>query len=159
MPDESEEAPPVVDSSYVRAYAVVRPDVVFTSKQRVFVGGVKVGPASRLVVAFNGRSNDYLLLLCDEDWESFAAAGAPTIEDAIDQAERWYAGISNHWVRTAYTSQEDRLNLEEYYGDCKCSFCGALPSESREMVRGENAWICNGCIASFHEDLDDEPQT
>src|SRR5262249_38614117 len=109
---KNEEAPPVIDSSLVRAFAPVQPDVAFTGKQCVIVGGVEAGPGSRVVVAFNQRSGAYLLLLCNDSWESFAAAAFTTIEEALREAELWYDGISKYWVLTNYSVEEDRQHLE-----------------------------------------------
>jgi ClpX C4-type zinc finger protein len=139
-------APPVIDSSLVRAYAVVSPGVIFTGKQSVFVDGIEVGAASRLVIAFHERTNNYLLLLCNDSWESFAAIGLPTFEEALGKAELYYAGISNHWVRTNFSREDDRRHLEEYFDGGKCSFCGVLPNEAASMFQGHSAWICDGCV-------------
>ena len=143
-------APPVIDSSLVRAYAAVSPDIIFTGKQCVLVDGVEVGPAARLVIAFNERTRDYLLLLCSDSWKSFAAIGLPTFEEALEKAERCYAGISNHWVRTRFSQEEDRRHLEEYFDGEKCSFCGALPNETASMFQGDSGWICDRCVVEFH---------
>lgn len=144
-----EQAPPIIDSSVVRIFAIVRSDVSFTGKQRIIVDGAKVGPASRVAVAFSQRSNDYLLLLCDELWQSFAMAGFATIEEAIETAERWYAGISTHWVRTNFSPQEDRRHMEDYFDGETCSFCDALPNQAQSMWEGRNAWICDKCVIKF----------
>lgn len=146
---DNEQAPPIIDSSVVRAVAIVRSDVSFTGKQCIFVGGVKVGPASRLAVAFNDSCNDYLLLLCDELWQSFAVAGFATVEEAIETAERWYAGISRHLVRTNFSPEEDRRHLLEYFDGEICSFCAALPNQVQSMFEGEEARICDKCVNEF----------
>jgi len=146
---KNEEAPPVIDSSLVRAFAPVQPDVAFTGKQCVIVGGVEAGPGSRVVVAFNQRSGAYLLLLCNDSWESFAAAAFTTIEEALREAELWYDGISKYWVLTNYSVEEDRQHLEAYFDGEVCSFCGALPNQVNSMFEGNGAWICDKCVVEF----------
>jgi hypothetical protein len=153
---DNEQAPPVIDSSVVRAFAIARSDVSFTGKQCIFVDGVKVGAASRVAVAFNERCNDYLLLLCDELWQSFAVAGFPTVDEAIETAERWYAGISSHWVRTDFSPEQDRRHLEEYFDGEMCSFCAALPNQVKSMFEGNGAWICDKCVIEFSGSLGDK---
>ena len=145
---DNEQAPPIIDSSVVRAFAIVCSDVSFTGKQCIFVDGIKVGPAS-LAVTFNDSCNDYLLLLCDELWQSFAVAGFPTVEEAIEPAERWYAGISRHWVQTNFSPEEDRRHLLEYFDGEMCSFCAALPNQVESMFEGNEAWICDKCVSEF----------
>jgi len=155
MCDDDHTAPPVIGSSLVRAYAEVGASVVFTGRQCVLVDGVNVGPASRIAVAFHESTNDYLRLLCDDSWESFAAVCSPTFEKALETAERWYSGIGEHWVRTGFSPAEDRQHLEEYFDGGKCSFCSALPNTSKSMFQGHNAWICNKCVVELKGLLDE----
>lgn len=119
------------------------------------VDGVKVGPASRLVVAFNESTDSYVILLCNDSWESFATLAYPTLDQAIEKAERCYEGISNYWVRTSYSPAEDRRNLEEYFDGQKCSFCGALPHETQTIFGGDSAWICDTCVSGFQTELNE----
>jgi hypothetical protein len=155
MPISNDVAPPVIDSSLVRAYAVVSPDVIFTGRQCVFVDGVQVGPAARLALAFNERTNDYLLLLCNDSWKSLAVIRFPSSEEAIEKAESYYAGIGSHWVRTRFSPEEDRRHLEEYFDGEKCSFCDALPNKIESMFQGDSAWICNRCVVELNGLLDE----
>jgi len=141
----NQKAPPVIDSSFVRAFATVSLEVTFTGRQCVIVDGVKVGPASRVVIASNQTCNDYLLLLCNDKWESFAVVGFPTMDEALATAERWYDGISRHWILTNYSSDEDRRHLAEYYGGAVCSSCGALPNQVESMIEGNGVYICDKC--------------
>lgn len=42
--------------------------------------------------------NGYYLFFCDDNWNEFADIWHETIEDAKDQAEYDYPGISSHWM-------------------------------------------------------------
>jgi hypothetical protein len=143
------EAPAIIDSAYVRAYAEAGADIRFTGRQCIYVGGELAGPAGKLAICENGP-NDFLLLLCDPDWNSFACAADESIEELLATAERWYEGIDKKWVFTHFSPEEDQRNMREYYAGQECSFCGRLPTEYENSFPSESAVICFECVERLH---------
>jgi hypothetical protein len=146
------QAPALIDSAYVRAHAEIGPDVRFTGKQCIYVGSELAGPAAKLAICENGP-NDFLLLLCDEEWNSYACAAATTAEELLSSAERWYEGVGKRWAYTNFTPEEDRKNAQEYFAGEECSFCGKLPNEVEHIFVSEKAVICSSCVANMHAAL------
>jgi hypothetical protein len=96
--------PKEIDSVRIRAYAMVDPDVRWTGGAGgaiVLVGGEVVGRVPRLAIGLNYDGEDYLLLYCTDDWESLAAVGNSSFEEAKARAEREYPGISAKWIHVA----------------------------------------------------------
>jgi len=143
------QAPALIDSAYVRAYAEIGPDVRFTGRQCIYVGEELAGPATKLAICENGP-NDFLLLLCDEACNSYACAAALTAEELFSSAERWYEGIGKKWAYTNYTAEQDCQNAQKYFAGEECSFCGKLPNEVEHMFASEKASICSSCVANIH---------
>src|SRR5689334_609169 len=96
--------PDEIDSVRIRAYAAVDEDVVWEGRSGgpiVLVGGELVGPVPRLAIGVNYDGKDWLLLYCTADWESLAAVGNASFDDAKARAEREYRGVSSKWIHVA----------------------------------------------------------
>jgi len=96
--------PEEIDSVRIHVYAVIDGDVEWTGETGgpiVLVDGEVVGPVARLAIGLNYDGRDYLLLYCTNDWETLAAVGSPSFEEAKTRAEREYRGISSKWIQVA----------------------------------------------------------
>lgn len=151
-PSNMHPAPAIIDSAYVRAYAEIGPGIRFTGRQCIITDGQEAGPAEKIAICQNGPG-DYLLLLCDSEWNSYACAGADTLQELVAEAERWYEGVSSQLVYTNFNAEEDRDHMHTYFKGEKCSFCGRLPNEVEHMFRAESASICSGCISRIHSSI------
>jgi len=60
-------------------------------------------------------TGDFLLLLCNSDWESQGAIGAKSVEEAKKRAEVGYSGISKEWQKSKYTKTE----TDSYLANCE----------------------------------------
>jgi hypothetical protein len=145
--------PPVLYSARVLAYAVLGDDVVYTGQQMIFVDGKLLGPVPRLAICRDLSDGSILLHYCDEGWTPLAVSSHPTVEDARRSAETKYAGSDSHWVTASYTDADVELELEEVWGDERCSFCGKRPFQVDQLMHGRAAYICDVCIREFHDRL------
>ncbi len=66
-----------------------------TGNCRQIVGGVVQGPVRALAICQVGSS--YYLYGCDEEWNVVTDTWHETLEDAMDQAEFEYEGVSSTW--------------------------------------------------------------
>jgi hypothetical protein len=152
--------PPIIDSARTICYAVKDDDVVFTNRIHLIVGGERVGEVSHLAICHNySNPDDFLLLLCDADWESKGVIGFDSVEAAKAKAERGYEGISRKWVDVEASKEElDRFLREEYEVDPDtewwrtfCSFCGKEDTETTGLLASGNAKICYECVKEFYK--------
>ena len=62
------------------------------------VMGDALGPFAALVIIEEESSSGFLLLYLDQNGDPVADTWHETLEDAIDQAEHEYEGITSKWV-------------------------------------------------------------
>jgi hypothetical protein len=62
------------------------------------VAGETLGPFAALAIVEEESSSGYLLLYLDQNGDSVADTWHETLEDAMDQAEHEYEGITSKWV-------------------------------------------------------------
>ena len=158
--------PPVIHTAKLIAYAVNDQDVEFTNKIHLYVGDpdseemVRLGEMPNIAIChpYYDRS-EYLIFLCDEQWEPKGTLVGASVEDAKNEVERGYKGISKKWVDEPYSENEIDEYLREDYGvnpninwwESVCSFCGKKNVEVEQIISSDKACICNHCIAKFHE--------
>jgi hypothetical protein len=147
MSKSFEAPPPVLDCARVVAYAAVDASVRFTGRCGMHSGGKAVGPVQRLAVCRNLTDGELLLLYCDDEWHSLAAAQHSSVEEAKAAAERSYSGIERRW-RDLHASEEEVLGYLDQHWPA-CSFCSKRGFEVSLMV-GESPRICSECIQRFH---------
>lgn len=63
--------------------------------------GAVQGPASGLAIGQYPNDPGYWLFGCDADWDVISDTFHPTLEDAKDQAEYEYSGVSSTWEENA----------------------------------------------------------
>jgi hypothetical protein len=93
--------PEEIDSVRIHVYAAIDEDVEWRGRiggPIVLVDGRLVGPVPRLAIGLNYDGKDWLLLYCTADWESLAAVGSSSFDDAKARAEQEYRGISSKWI-------------------------------------------------------------
>lgn len=61
------------------------------------VAGELQGPAAALAICQYGGESSYYLFACDAEWNSVTDTWHPTLEDAKEQAEFEYEGVSKTW--------------------------------------------------------------
>lgn len=154
-------APPVIDSARLLAYAFNDLDVEFTDRINLFIGKAgemtKLGEVPNLAICESFGSKDILLLLCDESWNSEGVIGEfASVERAKQKAETGYRGVSDKFIPSPYSQEEEnQFLLKEYsvdpdtnWWESICSFCGASPAK----FRSTRASICEACIVAFAKD-------
>jgi hypothetical protein len=89
--------PDFIGKARVVCYAVVNLSLP-TGNTQHFVNGKLRDTAYGLAICEYKPGDGYYLFSCSSNWVEFADTWHETIEDAKDQAEFEYAGISNNWV-------------------------------------------------------------
>jgi len=155
--------PPVICNARVLEYAVTG-DAVFTGELQLYVAGVSLGAVPGLAICESLNCDELLLFHCDDDWDvlgiqAWKKSEGPdvnSVEQVKSRAEKYYAGISSHWM-VHDACLEDALAYREYLvGDHRCSFCSRTMYEVESLVEGNGgASICNLCVTRFHEEVDE----
>ncbi len=68
-----------------------------TRSCRHIVAGRLQGPAARLAICQCEDEDSYYLFACDSEWNPLTDTWHATLEEALDQAEFEYEGVSNTW--------------------------------------------------------------
>jgi hypothetical protein len=127
----------------------------------LYVDGKLLGAVRRLAICQNvfGDDKDFMLFHCNDDWEVLGVSARPTVEENLDNAERWYEGISPKWVYTGITEETAAEYLRKEGADSSCSFCGKIWCQvdiifgSTEADTPDDSRICSSCIEEFHESI------
>jgi hypothetical protein len=72
-----------------------------TGNCRQIVDGVLKGAAAGLAICQYEGEDSYFLFGCDAEWNSVTDTWHQTLEDAKEQAEFEYEGVSETWMRYA----------------------------------------------------------
>ena len=148
--------PPVIDSARVIVHATVDKSVVYTGNLHLLVGGKRLGKVPKLAICKNmaGGRKDFLILFCNDKWQSRGVVSTATLKEAKQAAESYYAGISKRFVKMDVSERAARRWLEEKYPDLMCSFCGRLYFEFESAVSSKKATVCGDCIRAFAQQLE-----
>src|SRR5579863_9491193 len=87
--------PPALDYARVLAFAVLRDSINHSGRTSLYVGGKEIGPVPRLAICETALCSGVLLFHCDADWKVLGAAGCKSVEDAKENAEITYPGVSS----------------------------------------------------------------
>jgi hypothetical protein len=64
---------------------------------RHLINGELQGPAAALAICQYEGETAYYLFGCDSEWNTVTDTWHPTFEEALEQAESEYAGVSHTW--------------------------------------------------------------
>ena len=91
-------APSQIGEATVICYTPIDSRHRHTGNCRQIVAGDLQGPAAGLAICRHGANAGFYLFGCDENWRSVTDTWHETIEDAKEQAEFEYEGVSETWV-------------------------------------------------------------
>jgi hypothetical protein len=91
------EIPDIIGNAAVVCSAIVDKSLPTGNTQHYGYGGL-LGPAYGLAICRSKQAAGYYLFSCDSNWKEFADTWHETVEDAMEQAEFEYDGISDSWV-------------------------------------------------------------
>lgn len=150
--ESSDAPPPVVACERVLHYAVLDSSVGFRSGHGlVSVGRQEIGRVACLAICEDRATSKFLLLFCDSEWTSEAAAVKNSVDEAKRLAERIYPNSLSRWVETHVTEEEANRYLDEMFEGQRCSFYNKRPDEIEHMFsKGGTAMICNQCLEEFY---------
>src|SRR6266480_2118563 len=133
------EPPVVLDSARVLKYAILDQSVVHTGRSTLIVGGKVLGPVPCLAICKNlWRSNDFLLLYCNNKWRVLGAAGYKSLKLTLQNAEVAYAGVSGKWQTFRKLSTLEIANVRKvrtYLRNLKLKEDGPSPPWARGRKR------------------------
>ena len=155
--------PPVIDSARLVLYAHNDPDVLFTDRIELHVGGSggfqRLGEMPELAICSNyTHPQDVLLMFCDNEWDCRGVIAVTSVEEAKLQAERGYKGITAKWKEAPYSDQqvadflrdEWQVDPNSEWWKLQCSFCRKQEHEVETLLMTERASICKGCVSKYH---------
>jgi hypothetical protein len=91
-------APSKIGGATVICYTPIDGRHHHTGKCRQIVAGVLQGAAAGLAICQYEGEDSFYLFGCDENWQSVTDTWHETLEEAKDQAEFEYEGVSSTWV-------------------------------------------------------------
>lgn len=89
--------PDIIGNAGVICYVIVG-QALTTGNTQHYAHGRLLSAAYGLAVCRYEKEEGYYLFSCNSEWKEFADTYHKTIEDAMEQAEFEYAGISDSWV-------------------------------------------------------------
>jgi hypothetical protein len=149
--------PPALANARVLEYAVLTAAVRYSGHSSIFVDGKELGPVPCLAICQTFDKNDILLLHCDRDWSILGVAVYASVAQAKKRAERTYPGISAQWVKADAIASSAVPQIKKQVDDLRCSFCGKLPNEVKQMIEKGRTRICDSCVSKFNQTLRDAP--
>jgi hypothetical protein len=93
--------PTEFDGASLVCFAEISGAIRPTGKTKHVRDGEAVATASGLAICQYEGDSSFYFFYCDEDWEVLADTFHSTIEDAKEQAEFEYEGISSNWKPAA----------------------------------------------------------
>jgi hypothetical protein len=95
----------LLEEADLLAFVPVPDSAHFTGRLQLYSGDQRVGRVPHLAICRPHDGTGLLLLHCDESWSivGIQAWNAPgvepvrTVEAMMEKAERYYAGLSEHW--------------------------------------------------------------
>jgi hypothetical protein len=91
------DVPDVIGDASVTCYAVINLCTP-TGNTKHYADGKPLSAAYGLAICEYKPNSGYYLFYCNDAWETFADTWHETIDDAKDQAEYEYTGITNNWI-------------------------------------------------------------
>jgi hypothetical protein len=153
MAGQAQKPPIVLHGCCVEQYAIRDRSMSFRGQGRLFVDGKEVGPVPRLAVGRSlGTSITGLMVFhCDGRWNVVAGDGPyPTLREAMQEAERFYPGISPAWKRTGYTRAQAERQLVRM--GPTCSMCSTIWLNVEKIVEvKKGVQLCDVCIRKLHK--------
>ena len=93
--------PRLLDGAAVVCFTPIDQRHRHTGNCRQIRDGAVQGPASGLAICQYPNETGYFLFGCDANWKVISDTCHQTLEDAKDQAEFEYSGVSSTWQETA----------------------------------------------------------
>jgi|SRR6266446_2960332 len=90
-------APQIVGGFRVVAYSPIDERHRFTGRTKQVVRGVLMGAMSGLAICRPQGSEEFYLFGCDGDWNVVTDTWHQSLDDAKEQAEFEYEGVSKTW--------------------------------------------------------------
>lgn len=147
--------PPVIDTAKVIVFAIVGPEHVFNTEKALWVGDVRVGRVPKLAIAEGLNDTGFLILFCDEQWQSIAIVDAKSLDDAKLRLSAFYPDIEGAWQTAPYGPADVERFIEATYGDLRCSFCDRWPFQVAALFEARSARICDACVKEYRDQLDE----
>ena len=90
--------PPLIGSARVVLYTVIDSRHHPTGATKHFVGGELQGPVEALAICRYDNESYVYLFYCSADWQTITDTYHESVEEAQDQAEFEYRGVSATWL-------------------------------------------------------------
>jgi hypothetical protein len=154
-PPQNARPPAGIGSGPTLQYVIVPRSLPFVNRGRFIVGGKTFGRAPRLTIGQDRIQKNWNLLFWDARWRLLAGTSASSIAEAKAEAERFYPGLSPHWVDLRVSEAAAAQYMKRLRAETGCSFCGKVSGEYRSshLFEVDAARICGDCVKAFHGGL------
>jgi hypothetical protein len=95
---KSQQIPPKIGDFVVMCYTPIDARHRATEKTRHYVGGKLQPTMAGLAICRYPDDTEFYLLYCDPDWQPVTDTCHPTAEQAKQQAEFEFEGVSTTWI-------------------------------------------------------------
>jgi hypothetical protein len=134
--------------------------VRFRNRGSFWVGGKLLRRQPHLAICQDRVAKSVVLLFCDPRWNVRALTTAASVDEAKQQAERYYPGLSPYWVSAGVSERQAKQYMERLRRETGCSFCGRAPAEhGGSQAEARNVRICSSCVEDLHADFNKTEQS
>jgi hypothetical protein len=153
--------PPVICNARVLEYAVTE-EAMFTGKLQLYVDGVLLGAVPGFAICESFNSDELLLFHCDEDWDVLGIQPGRSLKvQMLIQLSRLRVVPKNIMRVSRLTgwpmmpvSKVRSHTVSIWWGIIAAPFAAALCMRWTPWWKVTAARICNLCVTSFHEEVD-----
>ena len=136
------------------AYAVVPRSVGFVNKGMWWSGNRLAQRCQRVWITADQFRGGVEVWYGDAKWRVRYGGHAESVQDAKALAERFYRGVSSHWVDLRVTKGAASRYVERLRREEGCAFCRRAPAEhGGSQFQVGSVRICQGCVEDFHAEL------
>ncbi len=89
--------PPQLGNAHVICYTTLDERHTPTGTCHHTIGGQAMPPANSLAICQYRRDSGFYLFYCDSNWTVMTDTYYDSLEDALDQAEFEYSGVTTTW--------------------------------------------------------------
>jgi hypothetical protein len=150
--------PPTLEACRVLEYAILDRSAQYSGHSNLFRGAKEVGPVPCLAIGESGGGSEWLLFHCDSDWTVLGIEGCESVAKAKASAEEVYRGVTPLWTDAHVTKEEAAKHIDSLSDATRCNFCGRTPLEfeNPRFIEKNGSWICQSCVMSCYELLQED---
>jgi hypothetical protein len=141
------------------AYAIVPRTVRFVNKGSWWSNSRLAKRCQRIWITGDRFRGGVEIWFGDTAWRVRLGSHAESVSHAKRWAQRFYVGLSDHWVDTRIGEASAAAYVDRLRREDGCSFCGRAPAEhGSSQIQSGSARICESCVTEFHSTMAQGPR-